>query len=95
MLSPAETDWALYTLIGQNELKLVGSGQSHSPPSPKLRPADAQSTFHSTGSGGLDEMEDEWSDGKVMWGFVRVKDPYVPFLDVAFPRSGLRSGRLV
>lgn len=28
-----------------------------------------------TGSGGLDELEDEFVDGKVMWAFVRVKDP--------------------
>jgi hypothetical protein len=29
----------------------------------------------STGSGGLDELEEEFSDGKAMWAFVRVKDP--------------------
>ncbi|KAK4693655.1 hypothetical protein P7C70_g8884, partial [Phenoliferia sp. Uapishka_3] len=51
VLEGGDLDWALYTLIGVNELKFVSSG-----------------------SGGLDEMEDEWSDGKVMWGFVRVKD---------------------
>lgn len=26
------------------------------------------------GSGGLEELEEEFSDGKVMWAFVRVKD---------------------
>jgi hypothetical protein len=28
-----------------------------------------------TGAGGLDELEEEFSDGKAMWAFVRVKDP--------------------
>ncbi|KAK4048998.1 actin binding protein [Microbotryomycetes sp. JL201] len=28
-----------------------------------------------SGSGGLDELEDQFADGKVMWAFVRVKDP--------------------
>ena len=31
--------------------------------------------FLTSGSGGLDELEEEFSDGKVMWAFVRVKDP--------------------
>ncbi|GEM07516.1 hypothetical protein Rt10032_c03g1533 [Rhodotorula toruloides] len=30
--------------------------------------------FTSSGSGGLEEIEDEFNDGKVMYGFVRVKD---------------------
>lgn len=66
----------MYTLIGANELKLVSSGKS----CPLLNGQRVRRLTHDPpplplpGSGGLDEMEDEWSDGKVMWGFVRVKD---------------------
>ncbi|KAG0653279.1 hypothetical protein C6P46_003146, partial [Rhodotorula mucilaginosa] len=31
--------------------------------------------FTSSGSGGLDELEDEFNDGKIMFAFCRVKDP--------------------
>lgn len=41
-------------------------------PSGSLPPNNAEQL--AAGSGGLEEIEDEFNDGKVMYGFVRVKD---------------------
>lgn len=78
-----QTDWALYTLVSNQggistELKFTSSGESAGSfpcPSGMLPPNDADNAGRfAAGSGGLEEIEDEFNDGKVMYGFVRVKD---------------------
>ncbi len=39
----------------------------------------------STGDGGLEELEEEFSDGRIQYAFVRVVDPNVSFLLCSIP----------
>lgn len=38
-------------------------------------PTSNELKYVDSGSGGLEELEEEFGGGKVMWAFVRVKDP--------------------